>query len=233
MLDKATGVTLWPWLLLLFACCVPLLIRIERRAAQPIVPLSLFGTRQLVTTYVLCVGAGFGMGSVMFISSIAVAAFNTPSKTAGLLLLPLVLCSSVASMGFGRVQNRLGARTVMLWGFGTLMSGSALLGVGSAHFWVYMLATLLIGAGVGIVVGGTLRTVVLDEVEPRQRGAAQGLVNIGISVGYLLVAAVLSALADRAGGGLPGLGIAYLAATGVMVLMMVVSLGLRPKAQSF
>jgi MFS family permease len=178
------------------------------------------------------VGAGFGMGSVIFIASVAVAAFNTPSQQAGFLLLPLVVCSSAASMGFGRLLNQLGARAVMLSGFGTLMLGSALIGLAAAQFWLYMLATLLIGTGVGIVVGGTLRTIVLDEVGPAERGVAQGLVNIGIAVGNLLVVAVLGALADRVGGGLPGLSAAYLAAAGVMVVMMLVSLGLRPRLTS-
>ncbi|MEO7086786.1 MAG: MFS transporter [Gemmatimonadaceae bacterium] len=229
-LDMALGQTLWPLLLCICVCALPVLIWVERRAAKPIVPMTLFTTRQLRTTWALCVGAGFGMGSVIFIASVAVAAFHTPSNKAGLLLLPLVLCSSLASMGFGRMQNRIGARVVMLWGFGTLAAGSALIGFGAAHFAVYMLATLFIGTGVGIVVGGTLRTVVLDEVDQRQRGSAQALVNIGIAIGNLLVVAVLSALADRAGGGLPGLSAAYLTAAAAMVLMMTLSLSLRSKA---
>ncbi len=91
-------------------------------------------------------------------------------------------------------------------------------------------SAFFIGTGVGIVVGGTLRTVVLDEVSQEQRSAAQALVNISIAIGNLLVVAVLSALADRAGGGLPGLSVAYLTATGVMVVMMGLSLRLQIKA---
>ncbi|MFN5583558.1 MFS transporter, partial [Gemmatimonas sp.] len=227
--DMFTGWHLWPYLMGVAAVALPLLILVERRATQPIVPLTLFGTTQLRTTWVLCTGAGFGMGSVIFISSIAVAAFDTPSKQAGLMLLPLVLCSSVASAVFGRWQNTLGPRRVMLSGFGTLAVGSALLAIGADRFWVFMLATVCIGAGVGIVVGGTLRTVVLDEVDVRQRSTAQALVNIGIAIGNLMVVAVLSALADWAGGGLLGLQTAYLAATAVMVGMMGISLRLRPK----
>jgi predicted MFS family arabinose efflux permease len=202
---------------------------VEGRAARPIIPLGLFGSRQLSLTYLLCVGSGFGMGSVIFISSVAVAAFGTPAKQAGLLLLPMVLCSSATSVGFGRLLNRMGARAVLLWGFGTLAAGTLLLGTAAAQFWLYMLSTLLIGAGVGIVVGGTLRTIVLDEVAPQERGAAQGLVNIGISVGNLLVVAALGAVADGAGGGLSGLSTAYLAAAGVTAVMLLLSLGLRPR----
>jgi len=229
-LDFATGRTLWPMLLAVAAVGVPTLIWIERQAAQPIVPMTLFTSRQLRTTWGLCVGAGFGMGSVIFISSVAVAAFDTPPQKAGLLLLPLVLCSAVASAGFGRALNRLGARVVMLLGFAALALGSGLIGFGAAHFSIFMLASLCIGSGVGIVVGGTLRTVVLEEVDATQRSAAQALVNIMIAVGNLLVVAVLSALADRAGGGLAGLSAAYLAATAVMVGMLALTLRLRPGA---
>lgn len=228
-LDTALGITLWPTLLGVAALCVPLLIAIEQRAAQPIVPLSLFTSTQLRTTWVLCVGSGFGMGSVILVSSVAVAAFGTPSEKAGLLLLPLVVCSAAASATFGRWQNRLGPRRTMLWGFATLAIGSALLGFAAATFWLYMLGTLFLGTGVGIVVGGTLRTVVLDEVEPARRGAAQALVNIGIAIGNLLVVAVLSSLADRAGGGLRGLSVAYQTATAVMLIMMLISVRLRGK----
>ena len=229
-LDMEVGMTLWPSLLAISACGVPLLMWIERRAAQPIVPMTLFTKRQLRTTWALCVGAGFGMGSVIFITSVAVAAFDTPARRAGLLLLPLVLCSAVASAGFGRAQHKLGARTIMLSGFGTLGIGSALIGFGAAQFWIFMLASLFIGTGVGIVVGGTLRTVVLDEVDATQRSAAQALVNISIAIGNLLVVAVLSFLADHAGGALPGLMVAYLAVTAVMVVMMGLSLRLRERA---
>ncbi len=172
------------------------------------------------------------MGSVVFITSVAVAAFDVPAKQVGFWLIPMVICSSASSMIFGRLLNRLGARPVMIRGFAVLTAGAALLGVGAANIWLYLLSTLLVGAGVGTVVGGTLRTVVLDEVQPHERAIAQGLVNVGIAVGNLLVVAILGSLADSAGGGLAGLGAAYLAAAGVTAAMVLVSLGLRPGARA-
>ena len=80
-----------------------------------------------------------------------------------------------------------------------------------------------------LMVGGTLRAIVRDEVPVADRGAAQGLVNIGISVGSLLVVATLGALADMLGGGVAGLSQAYLACAGVMGGMALLVLGLRGK----
>jgi MFS family permease len=142
-----------------------------------------------------------------------------------------VLASSAASVLFGRWLNTLGSRRVLLIGFGILSGGSALLsatGMG-AGVWVFLPASILIGLGVGIVVGGTLRTIVLNEVAEEQRGAAQGLVNVGISVGNLLVVALLGAIADAWGGGMPGLMMAYLFAALIMAGMTLLSLGLKAR----
>lgn len=229
VLDNALGLTLWPLLLAAAALGLPALIRIERRAARPVVPLALFATRQLALTYLLCVGAGFGMGSVIFIASVAVAGVGVPAEQAGLLLIPMVLASTAGSVVFGRLLNTLGSRLVMAVGFAALAGGSALLAFTGAGpgLWVFLPASMLVGLGVGIVVGGTLRAIVLNEARPEERGAAQGLVNVGINVGNLLVVAALGALADARGGGMAGLAAAYLVAAAVMLAMLLLSLGLK------
>ena len=61
----------------------------------------------------------------------------------------------------------------------------------------------------------------------QQRGAAQGMINICTSVGTLLSAAVVSAVADFSGGGARGFGIAYLGVAASMALMLPATLGLR------
>ncbi len=233
VLDQALGLTLWPFLLAVAALGLPLLVVVERRAERPVVPLSLFSTRQLSLTYLLCIGAGFGMGSVIFIASVAVAGLGVPAEQAGLLLIPLVLASSVGSVLFGRLLNTIGSRLVMLIGFATLAFGSALLAFTGAGpgLWIFMPASMLVGLGVGIVVGGTLRTIVLNEVGPEQRAAAQGLVNVGISVGNLLVVAALGAVSDARGGGMAGLAAAYMAAAAIMVVMLLLTFGLKPHGE--
>jgi MFS family permease len=224
-----SGLTLWPWLLATSLLGLIALVMVERRAVKPVVPLTLFTQRQLALTYTLCVGAGFGMSSVIFIASVAVAGLGIAPNQAGLLLIPLVIASSAGSVIFGRLLNSLGSRRVLLIGFGTLAVGAALLALTRPELglWLFMPATMLIGLGVGIVVGGALRTIVLNEVSAEQRGAAQGLVNVGTSVGSLLVVASLGALADAMGGGMAGLSVAYLACAAVMVVMLLLCLGLK------
>lgn len=227
VVDQTLGRTLWPWLLAGAALCLPLFLLVERRAVRPLIPLALFRTRQLNLTYGLTVGAGFGMGSVIYVASLAVAAFGVAEQQAGLLLLPLVLASSVGSVIFGRLLNSLGSRLVLLIGFALLAAGSAALGLFPTNPAAFFVATSVLGLGVGSVVGGALRYIVLNEVVPEERAAAQGLVNIGISIGNLLVVAVLGVVADSRGGGTTGYAAAYLVAAVIAGAMFALALGLK------
>ena len=76
VLDPVLGITLWPWLLLAAAVLLALLVAVEQRTQAPLIPMFLFAKRQLATTYLLAGGAGFGMGSVIFLTSIATHAYG-------------------------------------------------------------------------------------------------------------------------------------------------------------
>ncbi|HET9823565.1 MAG TPA: MFS transporter [Burkholderiaceae bacterium] len=217
--DDLIGQRLWPWWLGAAALLLPLLVAWERRSAQPLIPIDLFANRRLARAYVLTAGAGFGMGSVIFLTSIATLAHGVTPARAGFVLLPMVLCSMLASTISGRQLHRLGPGPLLVAGFGCLALGYAASALAGGPLWVFLAATMPVGLGVGVVVGGALRSVAIDEAPPQVRGAAQGLINIFTSVGTLLAAAVVGAVADFAGGGADGFGHAYLGVAACMLLM--------------
>ncbi|WP_322815321.1 MFS transporter [Chloroflexus sp.] len=221
LLDRLLGLTLWPWLFLLVALLTPLLAWREVRAPTPLLPPRLFTNRQLQVVYLLAAGSGIAMGSIIFITSVAVN-FGVPISQAGFFLLPLVFLASVTSIIAGRILPRIGGRMAMLIGYGQLMIGTGLLGLPAAPFWLFILATLIMGSGLGIVVGGTLRALVLEEVAAGDRGVAQSVINIAISIGTLIAVALMASIADAF-----DLSTAYLACTGAMALMTAISLALR------
>jgi MFS family permease len=243
VVDGFTGLSLWPYLLATTGLLLAVLVLIERRAVRPLIPFSLLSDRQLALTYVLAVGAGFGMGSIVFLTSIPTQAYGVTPKNAGFMLLPLVLSSMVGSMGAGRLLNRLGPRGILLIGFGMLAlgyGGSAaavdperfFAGVShdvlmSAGLGLFLVASMPVGLGVGIVVGGALRSMAIDKAPATLRAAAQGLINICTAIGTLTAAAAVSAVADFGGGGARGFGIAYVGVAALMLVMLFVTLGLR------
>jgi len=225
--DDLAGAPLWPGFLLLALLAGGLLLRLERRHPAPVVPIGLLRKRQLALTYTLTVGGGFGMGSVVFLTSIAQLAHGVAPRHGGFVLLPMVLCSMLGSMGAGRALNRLGARTLLLAGFSALALGYAASAWTAGGLWFFLLASMPVGLGVGIVVGGALRSIAIDEAPPAQRGAAQGMINLSTSVGTLLSAAVVGAVADFSGGGARGFAIAYLGVAALMLAMLPAVLALR------
>jgi multidrug resistance protein len=231
LVDPVLGTALWPWLLLTVALLLALLVVVERRATQPLIPIFLFGNRQLATTYLLAAGAGYGMGSVIFLTSIATHAYGVTSQHAGFVLLPMVVCSMLGSGGGGRLLNRLGARTMILLGFAMLSLGYGLTAITSFGLWLFLVASVPVGLGVGIVVGGALRSIAIDEAPQDVRAAAQGLINICTAVGTLSAAATISALADFSGGGVEGFAKAYYVVAALMATMLLITLGLRKQSK--
>ena len=225
ILDAFVGLTLWPWLLGAAALLALQLITIERRATQPMIPLSLFQNPRLATTYILAVGGGFAMGSVVFLTSIATLAFAVTPERVGFVLLPLVIASMLGSAVSGRFLNRLGPRTLLLGGFALLGAGYGVTALVDAGLWLFLAASVPVGLGLGVVVGGAMRSIALEEAPLPLRATAQGLVNIGNSIGTLTSTAAISAIADF-GGGLHGFSIAYALIALLMLAMFAVALRL-------
>ena len=210
VLDDVLGVPLWPWLLAMVPVWTTVLLRWEARAGHPLVPPGLLVRRRLGLAYVLTVGGGLGMGGVAFLTSLTTLAYGLTPAQAGLALLPLVLGSMLGSRGAGDALNTQGPRRLIALGFAGLALGYVGVLWTAAGLIGFLLSSLPLGVGLGIIVGGALRSIALTEAPAHHRGAAQGLINIATAVGTLSSTALISAVADLAGGGLAGFMRAYL-----------------------
>lgn len=235
VLDEAMGLTLWPWLLTLVPLWAAALLLWERRAAHPLVPPGLLARRRLGLAYALTLGGGLGMGGVAFLTSLTTLAYGLTPAQAGLALLPLVLGSMLGSMGAGRALNTQGPRRLIALGFVGLSLGYAGVLWTTAGLTGFLLASVPLGLGLGIIVGGALRSIALTEAPAHHRGAAQGLINIATAVGTLSSTALISAVADLGGGGLAGFLRAYLLLTLLMLGLLALTRALpadRPASAS-
>ena len=225
--DSASGMLLWPWFLLISAALLVALVLIEKRQSHALIPIDLFANRQLAYVYLLTLGVGFSMGGIVFLTTLATLAYGVSVEHAGLALLPLVLCSMVGSMAAGRLLNSLGARRMVLFGFGLLTLGYLQSAMPQTGFAAFVVGSVLVGIGVGVVVSGALRSIAIDEAPPALRGTAQGLINIFNAVGTLLAVTCISAIADFEADGLTGFAYAYLALTLAMLVMLIIAFGLK------
>ena len=172
-------------------------IAIERRAAQPIMPLRLFADTQRNAAYaarVLFLGAmiGFFFFTTQFLQ---VVLGYQPSLT-GLAFLPMTLVNFGVALCVPRLTRRLGNAQLLAIGLGTTMLGMAWLsrvGAGTAYWHGVALPMVLVGAGQGMALS-PLTVAGIAGVPAQDAGAASGIVNVAHQLGNSLGLATLVAI---------------------------------------
>lgn len=229
-LASVTSLGVWPFLLLA-SICLPVFWSVERQAADPVLRLSLFNTRQAILASVLSAGAGLGEAGLVFLPELAVAALAVKESTASFMLMPVVLTMAVGSPLAGRLLDQMGSRIVILTGSGLLTLGMLLLSRFAAHWGLFIAAGAIIGLGLSALLGAPVRYIMLNEAPASDRAAAQGAITLFTSVGQLMSGALVGAVAASQGGGAAGYEAAYLVIAGVALLLTALSLGLKSRAE--
>ncbi|MFI5826131.1 MFS transporter [Streptomyces sp. NPDC051578] len=193
VLVASLGGTTWPWgsaqvisLVVLAAVLLVAFIAVERRAAEPVLPLSLFKIR----TFTLCSLISFVIGFAMFGAMVYLPTFlqvvrGVSPTMSGVHMLPMVLGLLISSTGSGQIVSRTGRWKVFP------IAGTAVTAVGllllhqlhrtssdlvmSAYFFVF-------GAGLGLVMQ-VLVLVVQNAVRYEDLGVATSGATFFRSIG--------------------------------------------------
>ncbi|MCC6167386.1 MAG: MFS transporter [Caldilineaceae bacterium] len=227
--QSLTSPGVWPFLALGLAL-IPLLAVVERRAADPIIQPQLFASRQLRLANALSFGAGMGEVGVLFLPALAVASFAVSEARASFMVLPLVVALALGSPPAGRLLDAVGSRLVILAGTSLLAAGMLTLWRVSGTQVGFYAGSILIGFGLSSLLGAPLRYIMINETPAENRAASQALLTIFTSVGQLVSAALIGAVAASAEGRVAGYTQAYLA-IGLLALLLV-ALAARLKGHS-
>ena len=228
--ESITSLNVWPFLLLALLL-IPVFRRVEQRAPDPILRLSLLGSRQVVLASAFAAGAGLGETALVFVPGLLVAAFQVTSSTASFMLLPAVLALAVGSPLFGRLLDEAGSRVVVFICYALIATGMFVISLLPVRLASFYLAAILVGMGLSGMLGATLRYIMLNEAPASERASAQGVLTIFISTGQLLGSALVGAVIASRGGGVPGYQAAYLVVGLVALLLTALALGLKGRAE--
>ncbi|WP_461015473.1 MFS transporter [Streptomyces daliensis] len=171
---------------------------VERRAAQPIVPLRLFASRERSGAYVTrMLYMGAMMGFYFFTAQFMQSVYHwTPLET-GLAFLPMTLVSFALAVQVPRLLERVARPLVLVSGVALTAAGMAWLsrlGLHTPYVTGVALPMVLIGAGQGLALA-PLTSSGVDGVAPADAGAASGLVNTVHRIGSALALGILAAVA--------------------------------------
>ncbi|SNS56866.1 drug resistance transporter, EmrB/QacA subfamily [Geodermatophilus saharensis] len=180
--------------------------RLERRAADPLVPPATWRIRSLVSASAVMAGVTGAVVGAIFLSSLYLqAVVGSSPVVAGLQFLPLAGAITLAAAAASKAIGHLGARTLILGGLVVMAAGVLLLATsagGTSYAADVLPGFLLVGAGVGPMFVA-IAVAAMSDVPADRSGLASGLMMTGHEIGAALGVAGLTAiagdLATRAG----------------------------------
>jgi EmrB/QacA subfamily drug resistance transporter len=165
----------------------------ERRAAEPLITISLFGNRSFTLQNVNVMLIQMAMAGVMILMPFYLEMVkNLPTDNAGTILLALPIGMILTSPIAGRFSDVIGTKKPIILGF--IVCAVSLFFLSTVgphtsigHVEIYL---FLLGAGTGVAYA-PLNSAVMGESPPKDRGTTSGLIkmmtNLGSSLGVALV----------------------------------------------
>jgi EmrB/QacA subfamily drug resistance transporter len=183
---------------------------VERRAADPVLPLPLFRDRMFTVACANGLLAGWSLfGSVSFVPLFVQAVLGTSATAAGATLTPLLLGWVGSSIVGSRLLLQVGYRTLSLIGMGMLTIGAFLMSFNDASTsqLILLFDLGLMGIGMGLTIPSFL-IAVQSTVRRRELGTATSMVQFSRSIGGTLGVSVMgAALSLRLASGLEAAGL--------------------------
>ncbi|MCU7729927.1 MFS transporter [Actinoplanes sp. KI2] len=172
-------------------------IMVERRQAEPIMPLRVFKSRNFSLAGGIAFVSGFAMfGAVGYLPQFQQFVQGSSATNSGLLLMPMMIAVMVVSVLVGQTISRTGRYRIFPIVGGVIVAGGMLLfstvglGTSTTTTAIYM---VVLGAGMGCIMQ-TSTLIAQNSLEMRDMGAGTGvstfLRNMGSSLGVSILGSV-------------------------------------------
>jgi EmrB/QacA subfamily drug resistance transporter len=204
--------------------------RVEKRAVDPIVRPALFDSAQISKSCVISTGTSALQSGSIFLPALLVLSLGISPADSALLLLPGVIAATIAAPLVGRLINKVGTRSIIVVSQVLVGIPLCVYAFVDMNIPIFLCASIISGIGSAGLVGAPLRYIVLAETGNHDRAAAQGLLSVVSSVGRLVGAAMMGAVAASYGGGATGYQAAFAGLIILAVLVLSTAMTLKSKA---
>jgi EmrB/QacA subfamily drug resistance transporter len=175
---------------------------VEQRGRNPMLPLSIFSSRQFTAANLLTFAVYAALGGVLFLLAVDLQqVLGYSALAAGASLLPITVLMLLLSSRAGVLSQRIGPKLPMTLGPIVIAAGLLLMrriGPGTPYVTVVLPAVIVFGLGLALTVA-PLTTTVLGAVDVRRAGVASGVNNAVARVAGLFAIALLPPLAGLTG----------------------------------
>jgi len=225
-----TSLLTWPFLIF-SVLLLPLLLKIERNAEDPVLEVALIKSREVKIATSIAFGTGLNQTAIVFLPAFAVTILALSTSQASLMVIPLVVTLGLSAPIIGRLLDKYGTKKVMFLGTSILVVGLFMLSALANSFYMSIISGAIIGIGLSSVLGSPLRYIMLSESPASKRAAGQALININSSVGQLVGGALIGAVIASQGSSAQGYQSAYIVIGIVALIMTLLTLGLKKREE--
>jgi EmrB/QacA subfamily drug resistance transporter len=180
------------------AVLIAIFLVVQRRAAEPVLPLWVFSRRVLVASAVIATLVGaILLGLTTYVPTFVQAVLGTGPLVAGFALATLTIGWPISATLSGRLYLRLGFRTTALIGASLAVVGAVLtVGLGaSSAVWQVAACCFVVGLGMGLIASPTL-IAAQSSVGWAERGVVTATNLFARSIGSAVGVAAFGALAN-------------------------------------
>jgi EmrB/QacA subfamily drug resistance transporter len=205
ILGVLEGGQAWPWdsptsiaVFAIGAVALVIFVIVERRAAEPVLPLWVFSRRLLGTTSLI----GLGIGAILigvssYVPTYLEGSIGVSPLVGGLALAALTIGWPLSATLSGRLYLRLGFRATALLGAAIMTIGVGVLAAFATtpSVAVVAIACFIVGAGMGLTATPSL-VAAQSSVEWNERGVVTGTNLFARSIGSAVGVAIFGAIAN-------------------------------------
>ncbi|MDT4740829.1 MFS transporter [Bradyrhizobium sp. WYCCWR 12699] len=192
----------------------------ERRAAQPMLPLSLFGHRLFALTSLVGLLVNIAIYGLIFVLSLYFQRINGLSAWwTGLAFVPMMAAVLPINLLAPRLAERIGACPTIV--VGACVSALGCLGLlwiaADTSYWMICGQMIAISGGLGLLVP-PLTSTLLGSVDKARSGIAAGVLNATRQTGSVLGVALFGSLIAGTGAFMEGLHVSLIISAAVLLL---------------
>jgi EmrB/QacA subfamily drug resistance transporter len=184
-------------------------VAVELRSSHPLIDMRMMRIPAVWTTNLVAFLFGVGLYSIFaflpeFLQTPSSAGygFGSDISESGLIVLPMAVMMFIFGVVSGPLSDRFGAKIVLNLGSIITIPSFVLLALAHGAIWEILVATTLLGTGIGLAFSA-MSAIVVDAVPSHQTGVASGMNanirTIGGSVGAAVMASIVTAKALPSG----------------------------------
>jgi len=213
--------------LLIVLIMTPVFLAHERTQKDSFLSIDFFGSKQLRLAGLIAFGLGMFQSSIVFIPKLAVMLFSVNPSRASFMLMPLVIFTAIVPPVSGYLLDKIGSRIIIVTGLSIAVVSLLLFSTLSKSIPFFYAAEACLG--IGLAIRSSLKYIVLNEINAKERAASLGMLIILITLGQLTGASLIGIIISGSTPGVTGFGKAFLFLTFIILTTTISSLFLKSR----